>query len=103
MDITLPASAAQSGTLRVWLNRIPVSSGTVRVFRVAEDGTTGPEIGRTDVFGRGEGSAATQRSMLLLRLDAATPLHAGETLRLLADEDGDAGLREAELDVLSIE
>jgi hypothetical protein len=106
MKIKVPRAAAESGTLRIWLRRIPVSSDSVYAFRQGPDGKATEEVARADVYGRGEGSAATERIMLQFRfrpIEGVAPPHAGEELDLrIADHDGH-GYVDADLDILQIE
>lgn len=107
MDITVTPSAADTGTLRVWLRRVPVSSDTVYAFRVASDGTVGKAIGYANVYGRGPGSTASERFMLLFRItgdgQGEPQLRTGEILRLQVRNPADDGYEDAELDVLFVE
>ena len=105
MKITVTPAAAKSGALRVWLRRIPEASGTIVAFRLGEDGQPTEEVSRTDVYGRGEGSSATQRCMLLFRFrpgDDQPPLEAGESLELRVADPKSDGYRPAELDITEI-
>ncbi|SFL24754.1 hypothetical protein SAMN05216302_104712 [Nitrosomonas aestuarii] len=105
MKITVPRAAAESGTLRVWLRRIPEASDTVHAFRLGPDGKPNVEVGRAEVYGRGHGSAATERVMLLFRLrsqDGIVPVVANEVLELLVETPGSEGYADVELDILEI-
>lgn len=105
MKITVPRTAAESGTLRVWLRRIPETSHTVHAFRLGPDGKPNVEVGCANVYGRGQGSAATERVMLLFRLrgqDGIDPVVADEELDLRIESPGSDGYIDAELDILEI-
>jgi hypothetical protein len=105
MKIKVPRAAAEFGTLRIWLRRIPVSSDTVYAFRLGPDGKATEEVARAHVYGRGESSAASERFMLLFRfrpVEGLVPPHAGEEIELrIAAPDGD-GYVAAELDIVEI-
>lgn len=107
MKITVPATAAQSGVLRILLRRIPVWSEVVYAFRLGPDGAPASEVARAHVYGRGEGSDATERVTLQFRFRVAEgeePPYAGETL-LLCVALGEAGRYvplDHDLDVLEV-
>jgi hypothetical protein len=106
MDIGVTKSAADSGVLRVWLRRVPVSSDTVHALRIAPDGRDGQVVAEATVFGRGEGSSAAERIMLLFRPaygQEAVTLKAGETLRLKTQNPQSGAYEDVDLDVLLIE
>ncbi|MEP2031092.1 MAG: hypothetical protein ABJI96_20530 [Paracoccaceae bacterium] len=106
MEITVTKSAAETGHLRVWLKRVPVLSETIYAIRINSDGSDGPIVAEATVFGRGEGSTASQRSMLSFRLvggNEAQKLGSGETLRLKTRSLTEETFEECELDLLMIE
>ena len=106
MEITVPESAARSGTLRVWLRRVPVSSDTVYAFRVGPDGATGQPIVYANVYGRGEQSTASENVMLLFRSTGGEkhqPLRQGEKLRLRTKSVASDRYEDVKLDILRIE
>lgn len=106
MDITVTKSAADTGILRVWLRRVPVASDTVYAFRITPDGQDGQVVAEATVFGRGEGSSAKERIMLLFRTaygQEPVTLETGETLRLKTLNPTDGSYEDADLDLLLIE
>ncbi|MBS8226210.1 hypothetical protein [Vannielia litorea] len=104
MDITLTPKAAEEGILRVWLRRIPEESYIVHAFR-QDDGPEAEPIGTATIFGRGEGSAAREKAMLMIRLTRARgsrPLKPGEALTLCS-EAADGSYEALDLDVIETE
>jgi len=104
MEITVTQKTAEEGVLRVWLRRIPEDSYVVHAFRKA-DGPEAEPIGQAHLFGRGEGSPAREKAMLLMRLErprGSAPLRPGEALTLRQEAPG-GGYEEIELDVLETE
>lgn len=105
MRINIPREAADSSVLRVWLRRVPVSSETIHAFRLGPDGKTLEEVAHADVYGRGEGSTATERVMLQFRfrpLEGIEPPRAGEELELRVVNPDGGGYVPAELDIIEI-
>ena len=105
MKIKVPRSAAESGTLRVWLRRIPVASDTIYAFRAGPNRSGAEEMGHAHVYGRGEDSDATERVMLLFRFqpsERAEPLREGEELELYVTAPEGDGFIPADLDIVEI-
>ena len=106
MDITAAKSAAVSGVLRVWLRRVPVSSDTVHVLRITPDGRDRRVVAEATVFGRGEGSLAKERIMLLFRSaygQEPVALKASEILRLKTQNPQNGAYEDVDLDLLLTE
>ncbi len=106
MQIAVPLSAVERGQLRIWLRRVPEASDTVYAFRLAPDGSEQDLIGEASVYGRGKGSSAREKSMLLFRMHPVTeeaPLCVGEHLRLMVKRIGDSSYQDVDLDVLLVE
>ena len=106
MDITITPSAAEKGTLRVWLRRVPDDSNIVYAFRSDENGEEGEPVGEAYIYGRGKESTASERVMLLFRLNRSegdAPFRQGEILKLkVLGPDGE-GYSDIELDVIQLE
>ncbi|MBV1859630.1 MAG: hypothetical protein KUG77_14550 [Nannocystaceae bacterium] len=99
MRITVTPAAARSGFLRVWLRRIPVNSGRVLAHTIGPDGARGGVFAQAEVYGRGPGSAATQRCALLFQpVKGSAVWRVGEVLELSSPD----GLTE-DLDVVAVE
>ena len=64
MEIALTDRAVKEGVLRVWLRRVPEEGGMVHAFT---DLSAAP-VASAALYGRGAGSQAKERAMLLFRL-----------------------------------
>ncbi|MEZ5931538.1 MAG: hypothetical protein R3F54_06230 [Alphaproteobacteria bacterium] len=106
MRINIPPSAAESGTMRVWLRKVPDASNVVHAFRVDRDGTATKEVARAYIYGRGAGSTASERVMLLFRFQpepGRAPPRAGEELELRAAAPDGRGFVPIELDIIGVQ
>ena len=106
MKVKVTAEAAESGTLRVWLQRIPDESGTVHAFRLNADGTATKELATATIYGRGKGSSARERVMLLFRFrirKGVQAVIAGEEIELCVVSPEGEGYVPAHLEISSVE
>jgi hypothetical protein len=106
MDIAITRAAAEEGVLRIWLRRILEQSNVVYAFRTGQGQDKDEPVGEAAIYGRGIGSAASERAMLMFRLSRArgdAPFREGEILKLKArNADGD-GYDDIDLDLLQVE
>jgi hypothetical protein len=105
MNIRLTRAAAEDGVLRVWLRRIPEESNIVFAFRTSQGEIKGQPVSEAYVYGRGVGSTASERAMLLFRLPPAIggAFREGETLNLMVRNADGNGYDDIDLDVLQVE
>ena len=106
MKITITAQAAKSGTLRIWLSKIPQSSNSVYAFRLDDHGKITDQVAHATIYGAGTGSRARERTMLLFRFPpqvGIAPPHAGEELGLYLDAPDGKGYMDANFDIVSVE
>ena len=106
MDIRVTRSAAEEGVLRVWLRRIPDESNVVYAFRTGQGEDKEQPIGEAYIYGRGIGSTASERAMLMFRLNSVrdgAPFREGETLKIKVRNANDDGYDDIDLDLLEVE
>jgi len=105
MDIEITPKTARERVLRIWLERVPESSDVVYAFRPDQKPDEDDPVAEAHIFGRGVGSDAMERVMLIFYLgtrDQDDAYVEGDVLRLLIrNEDG--GYDDISLDVLEIE
>ncbi|KKC99178.1 hypothetical protein KY46_13800 [Photobacterium halotolerans] len=83
MKITVPATAANSGILRVWLRRIPADSQIIYAFRTSPDAMNNYPVSQAPIYGRGQDSPAIEKVMLQFQVNSEEqPFRAGEVLIL---------------------
>lgn len=105
MDVQVTIRAAREKVLRVWLSRVPMHSNIVYAFRPNQDPEVDKPLGEAHVYGRGSGSDATERVMLIfyLKTDGVSPSYKeGETLRLLTRTE-DGSFEDTFLDIVEVE
>ncbi|KDM91268.1 hypothetical protein [Photobacterium galatheae] len=104
MKVTVSPHAAQEGTLRIWLRRIPVSSQIIYAFRSGHPHNRNEPVSQAFIYGRGEGSSASEHVMLLFRPgENIQPFQVGEELTLKVRDEKTGHYQEIELDVTHIE
>lgn len=104
MKITVPPHAARDGALRIWLRRIPVRSQIVYAFRSGKSQDDNHPVSQAVLYGRGEGSSASERVMLLFRPNKnEPPFQAGEVLTLKVHHTDKDEFQEIDFDVSHIE
>ncbi|GGX41904.1 hypothetical protein GCM10007385_06840 [Tateyamaria omphalii] len=102
MEVTLTENALKEGVLRVWLRRIPDEGGIVHAYAVNNPNSATPVASAT-LYGRGAGSDASERVMLVFRLnldDVAGALSAGDVLNIQLEGDDDGTFQ---FDILGVE
>lgn len=102
MRLALTENALKEGVLRVWLRRIPEEGGNVHAYAVDNPSISTPVASAT-LYGRGSGSSAKERVMLVFRLnmdELAGLISAGDELEIQLE--GDDG-RSFSFDVLEVE
>ena len=106
MRIKITRQAAESGTLRVWLPRIPEKGGIVHACRMSDDGKEFEEVASASLYGRGVGSSAIERAMLLFRLPIGMQsgsIKAGQELELCWEYPEGGEYIPASFEILKIE
>lgn len=103
LEIRLTEKAVKDQVLRIWLRRIPEESGILHAYKVKR---TEPDqlVGTTTLYGRGPGSSAQERAMLIFRLappSASVRLLVGDLIEVRIEAED--GLRAVEFDILEIE
>lgn len=96
---------AREKVLRVWLARVPEDSDIFYAFHPDQDPEADEPLGEAHIYGRGFGSDAMERVMLIFYLKTAEDLPnytEGETLRLLT-RNKDGSFEDTFLDVLEVE
>lgn len=104
MDIRATHKSEKEQVLRIWLKRIPVESPTLYLFRKETIGPDHEPIAQALVYGRGEGSSAMERTMVLFRINPesdARIMHGEELCVKIQSDDG--RYKDIALDILSIE
>ena len=104
-QIRLTPKAVEDGVLRVWLRRIPEEGGEVLAFREGQAHAGVEPLASAFLYGRGPGSTAQERAMLLFRLPremVGTPLEVGELIELRLDPVADKDLV-VHFDVVEVE
>lgn len=99
----LTKKAIQDRILRVWLRRIPEESGILHAYLVGSQ-TPDEPIGTATLYGRGWGSSANERTMLLFRLVHDTPsvsLTVGDVVSIRFEEEVDG--QPTDYDILQVE
>lgn len=89
MELVLTEHALKEGVLRVWLRRIPDEGGIVHAYAVNNPNISTP-VASAPLYGRGAGSEASERTMLMFRLNTdalAGQISAGDTLELRLEGD----------------
>jgi len=102
MDIVLTETALKEGVLRVWLRRIPDEGGMVHAYAIGNPNLTAP-VASAPLYGRGPGSLARERTMLLFRLnldEVEGHMSAGDVLKLQLEGDVSGAFQ---FDVLNVE
>ena len=105
LEIRLTEKAIRDGVLRVWLQRIPEAGGVLHAFAVEKPHIHQP-VGMATLYGRGKGSSAQERVMLLFRLQnnsADDPLRVGDLIDIRFEDAGDDALQQLELDIIAVE
>ncbi|WP_299601711.1 hypothetical protein [uncultured Tateyamaria sp.] len=102
MELALTENALKEGVLRVWLRRIPDEGGIVHAYAVNNPNISTPVASAT-LYGRGSGSTASERTMLVFRLnmdELAGLISVGDALEIRLEGDENGAFK---FDVLEIE
>lgn len=105
MDVQVTNRAARENVLRIWLSRAPKHSNIFYAFRPDQDPGVEKPLGEAHVYGRGFGSDAMERVMLIfyLKTSGIVPDYKeGETLKLLT-RNKDGSYQDSFLDILEVE
>ncbi|MDO6582396.1 hypothetical protein Q4491_13710 [Photobacterium sp. 2_MG-2023] len=103
MKITVPSTAARNGILRVWLQRIPVDSQIIYAFRTSPNAADAHPISQAHIYGRGEGSSASEKVMLQFPVNPADlPFLAGEVLILKKRSSSTGAYEDVQFDVIEV-
>lgn len=103
MKITVPPTAARNGILRVWLQRIPVDSQIIYAFRTRPNTADEHPISQAHIYGRGEGSSASEKVMLQFPINpGGKPFQAGEVLILKRRNTAADAYEDIQLDVIEV-
>ena len=103
MQVRLSQQAIDEGILRVWLRRIPIEGGMLVAFR--SDGDNSEPVATAALYGRGHGSNAMERTMLLFHLapQSDRTLREGDMLTIKIEGQTDSEYADIDLDVLEVE
>ena len=105
MDVQVTPKTARENVLRVWLSRVPEDSDVFYAFHPSHDPEVDSPLGEAHIYGRGVGSAAMERGMMIFYLkttEVVPELFEGETLRLLA-RNKVGGYKDVFLDIVEVE
>ncbi|MEM9709859.1 MAG: hypothetical protein AAF871_13845 [Pseudomonadota bacterium] len=105
MDVPVTPKTARENVLRVWLARVPESSGVFYAFHPHQDPEADEPLGEAHIYGRGAGSDAMERVMLIFHLRTAETMpqySEGDTLRLLT-RNKDGGFEDTALEIVEVE
>ncbi|MEO1108002.1 MAG: hypothetical protein AAFX90_08795 [Pseudomonadota bacterium] len=103
MDVRLTDKAVKDRVLRIWLRRVPEAGGFLQAWHI-DANENERQIGSATLYGRGVGSTAQERAMLLFRLPPDTDdlkLSVGDRVQVRIEEG--SGFKELNLDVSEIE
>lgn len=105
MEVRLSEKAINEGILRIWLRRIPIDGGILFAFATKNSDDDEP-IGMATLYGRGHGSSARERTMLIFRLSPdkqSGNLAVGDLVEIKIEGLKEGEFRKIDLDIVAVE